>query len=192
MGELYIFTGTGAGKTTNALGLALRSIGHGHKVIVIQFLKYWNQTGEYLVQEKLKPLYEIHQFGRKDWIGLENLGDEDKKLVKDAMEFTEKLVASSYFASQNSHDSYSAEQNSQNKRPQLLILDELNLVAHCRLAPIDELVGFIKRLKDNKEMTIVITGRHAPKEFEDIADYVNIIQEKKKPKSMKSTKGIQW
>ncbi|MBI5332928.1 MAG: cob(I)yrinic acid a,c-diamide adenosyltransferase [Candidatus Aenigmarchaeota archaeon] len=200
MAEIYIFTGSGAGKTTNALGLALRSLGHGHKVIVIQFLKYWKQTGEYLVQDRFDGLYEIHQFGRKDWIGLENLGDEDKKLVKDAMEFTETLVANSYSALQSSKNISSLRsqkasafcRNSQNKKPHLLILDELNLAAHCRLAPIGELVEFLKKLKEYTEMTIVITGRHAPKEFEDIADYVNVIEEKKKPKEMKSIKGIQW
>ncbi|MFH0837190.1 MAG: cob(I)yrinic acid a,c-diamide adenosyltransferase [Candidatus Aenigmatarchaeota archaeon] len=172
MGEIYVFTGSGAGKTTNALGLALRALGHGHKVIVIQFLKYWKQTGEYLVQDRFNGLYEIHQFGRKDWIGLDNLNDDDRKLVKDAMVFTEDVV--------------------NEKKPQLLILDELNLVAHCKLVPINELVEFIKNLKEYKDMTIVITGRNAPKEFEDLADCVNEICEKKQMKNMISRKGIQW
>ena len=44
---IYLYTGEGAGKTTNALGLALRCLGHGYKVVIIQFLKWWKKTGEY-------------------------------------------------------------------------------------------------------------------------------------------------
>lgn len=173
MGEIYLFTGPGGGKTTNALGLALRSLGHDHKVIIIQFLKWWKQTGEYKVQKKLAPLYEIYQFGRKGWIGLDNLTQEDKDLVKKTMVFTENIV--------------------QKKKPNLLILDELNLAAHCKLAPIDEIVGWINRLKEtNADMTIVITGRHAPEKLMEIADYANIIEVKKIPKKFSTTKGIQW
>ncbi len=172
MGEIYLFTGPGGGKTTNALGLALRSIGHDHKVIIIQFLKWWTQTGEYKVQEKLAPLYEIHQFGRKGWIGLENLTDDDRKLVRDAMEFTEKAV--------------------KEKNPNLLVLDELNLAAHCNLVPMDDIIAWLERLKQNKNMTIAITGRHAPEKLLEIADYVNIIEVKKIPKQFGTTKGIQW
>src|SRR3989338_8986615 len=109
MGDIYLFTGPGGGKTTNALGLALRSIGHDHKVVIIQFLKWWKQTGEYKVQKKLEPFYEIYQFGRKGWIGLDNLTSEDIDLVKKAMDFTSKIV--------------------EEKKPNLLILDELNLAA---------------------------------------------------------------
>jgi len=78
MGYIYLYTGTGAGKTTNALGLALRSVGHGHKVVIIQFMKWWKKTGEYKIKKKLYPHYEIYQFGRKGWIGLKKLEEKDK------------------------------------------------------------------------------------------------------------------
>jgi len=92
MGYIYLYTGTGAGKTANALGLALRSIGHKHKVIIVQFLKWWTNTGEYKVQKQLAPYYEIYQFGRKGWVGLSNLGDEDRELAKKALKFAEQIV----------------------------------------------------------------------------------------------------
>lgn len=92
MGYIYLYTGTGAGKTANALGLTLRSIGHKHKVIMVQFLKWWKNTGEYKVQKQLAPYYEIYQFGRKGWVGLSNLGDEDRELAKKALKFAEQIV----------------------------------------------------------------------------------------------------
>jgi len=55
MGYIYLYTGTGGGKTANALGLALRSVGHNKSVIIIQFLKWKKDIGEYLVKDKLAP-----------------------------------------------------------------------------------------------------------------------------------------
>jgi len=63
MGYIYLYTGTGAGKTTNALGLALRSMGHERKVVIIQFLKWRKDIGEYKIKDKLRHYYEIYQFG---------------------------------------------------------------------------------------------------------------------------------
>src|SRR5512136_2217732 len=73
MGYVYLYYGTGGGKTANALGLALRAVGHHKSVVIIQFLKWKKDIGEYLVKEQLKPYYEIYQFGREAW-----LGEEDK------------------------------------------------------------------------------------------------------------------
>src|SRR4030042_109148 len=92
MAYVYLYTGTGAGKTANALGLALRSVGHKHRVIIVQFLKWWKNTGEYQIRDMLAPYYEIYQFGRKGWIGLGSLGDEDKKLAHKALEFAGKTA----------------------------------------------------------------------------------------------------
>jgi len=110
LGHIYLYTGTGGGKTTNALGLALRSVGHRYKVVIIQFMKWWKNTGEYKIRRKLAPYYEIYQFGRKGWIGLNNLTEEDKKLAEEALEFTKKIV--------------------KEKKPHLLVLDEINLAVH--------------------------------------------------------------
>ena len=74
MGHVYLYYGTGGGKTIASLGLALRSLGHGHRVIIIQFLKHWKKTGEYRAAKTLGPLYEIRQFGKPGWI---KSGDEE-------------------------------------------------------------------------------------------------------------------
>jgi len=170
MGNTYLYTGTGAGKTTNALGLALRSIGHKRKVIIIQFLKWWKNTGEYKISKMLAPYYEIYQFGRKGWHGLGNLGEEDKKLARRALKFAENIV--------------------KEKRPHLLVLDEINLALYCKLLDVGEVLEFLDRIP--KKTDVVLTGRFAPKELVDRAEFVNEIVDVKHPKEMVTTKGIQY
>jgi len=170
MGYVYLYTGIGAGKTTNALGLALRSVGHKRKVVIIQFLKWWKNTGEYKIRKMLAPYYEIYQFGRKGWHGLGNLGEEDKELAHEALRFAEKIV--------------------NEKKPHLLVLDEVNLALHCKLLDIEEILEFLDNLP--KETDIVLTGRFAPKELVKRAEFVNEILDIKHPHEMVTTKGIQW
>ena len=170
MGYIYLYTGTGAGKTANALGLALRSVGHKRKVVIIQFLKWWKNTGEYKVQRMLAPYYEIYQFGRKRWHGLNNLGEEDKRLAHDALKFAEKIV--------------------KEKKLHLLVLDEINLALHCNLLRVKEVVEFLDKIP--KRTDVVLTGRFAPKKLIDRAEFVNEIIDVKHPKETVTTKGIQF
>jgi cob(I)alamin adenosyltransferase len=161
VGHTYLYTGTGAGKTANALGLALRSVGHKRNVVIIQFLKWWKNTGEFKIQEMLAPYYEIYQFGRKDWIGLGNLGEEDKKLAVKGLKFAEKVI-----------------------------LDEINLALYCQLLDVKDVIDFLNRIP--KDIDVVLTGRFAPKELIDRADFVNEIRDVKSPKNMVTTIGIQY
>lgn len=170
MGYLYLYIGTGAGKTTNALGLALRSVGHRHKVIIIQFMKWWKNIGEYKVQKMLAPYYEIYQFGRKGWIGLSNLNDEDRKLAEKALKFAEKIT--------------------NEKKPSLLVLDEINLALYCQLLDVREVIDFLNRIPKNTD--VVLTGRFAPQELIERADFVNEVKDVKYPKNMVTTIGIQY
>lgn len=183
MGYIYLYTGTGAGKTTNALGLALRSIGHERKVVIIQFLKWWKDIGEYKIKDKLAPYYEIYQFGRPAWLGekditisfgeqtfkVESFKDVDRELAKKALEFARKVLR---------------------ERPNLLVLDEINLVLHWKLLDVNDVLELLDDLPE--ETDIVLTGRFAPKELIEKADFVNIIEEVKIPKKFKLTKGIQY
>jgi cob(I)alamin adenosyltransferase len=170
MGYVYLYTGMGAGKTANALGLALRSVGHKRKVVIIQFLKWWKNTGEYKIRNMLAPYYEIYQFGRKGWHGLSNLGEEDKKLARKALKFAEKIV--------------------KEKKPYLLVLDEVNLALHCNLLDVKQVLGFLDRVP--KKTDVVLTGRFAPKELIERAEFVNEIIAIKYPKEMVTTKGMQY
>ncbi|HEY4675213.1 MAG TPA: cob(I)yrinic acid a,c-diamide adenosyltransferase [Candidatus Bathyarchaeia archaeon] len=170
MGYIYLYTGTGAGKTVNALGLALRSVGHKRRVVIIQFLKWWKNTGEYKIRKLLEPYYEIYQFGRKGWHGLGNLDEEDKKLARKALRFAEKIV--------------------NEKKPHLLVLDEINLALYCRLLDIKEVLDFLDRVP--KQTDVVLTGRFAPQELINRAEFVNEIVGTKAPREMVMTKGIQY
>jgi len=165
-----LYTGTGGGKTTNALGLALRCVGHGLKVVIIQFMKWWKNIGEYKVKDRLAPYYEIYQFGREGWIGLENLTEEDKKLAKKGLEFARKIV--------------------KEKRPHLLVLDEINLAVYCKLLDVKEVLRFLDEIPE--ETHVVLTGRFALKELIERADIVNEIVEIKAPEEVPTTIGIQY
>ncbi|MBI5133126.1 MAG: cob(I)yrinic acid a,c-diamide adenosyltransferase [Thaumarchaeota archaeon] len=187
MGYSYLYTGTGAGKTTNALGLALRSIGHNHKVVIIQFLKWWKNTGEYKARKKLKPYYEIYQFGRPGWFTISNhkastykygnhkfvvksVEELDRKLAQHALGFARKVL--------------------REKKPHLLVLDEINLALHWKLLDVKDVIKLLDEIP--KRTDVVLTGRHAPKELMDRVDFINEIVDLKHPEKIPTTKGIQY
>jgi len=182
-GYIYLYYGTGGGKTANALGLALRSVGHGKKVVIIQFLKWKKDIGEYMIKDRLKPYYEIYQFGREAWLGeeekitefgdekfkVENIKDQDKELARKALDFASQVLK---------------------KKPHLLVLDEINLAAQWKLLEVKDVVKLLDSVPE--ETSVVMTGRLAPKELIDRADFVNVVQEIKMPKRFKLTEGIQY
>lgn len=169
-GMIYLYTGTGGGKTTNALGIALRCVGHRQKVVIIQFLKWWKKTGEYKIRKMLAPHYEIYQFGRKGWIGLKNLNTRDKRLAKRGFNFAKKVL--------------------KERKPRVLVLDEINLALHCKLLDVKEVVEFLKSVPADTD--VVLTGRYAPEELWEVSDFINQIVDIKHPKELIATKGIQY
>jgi cob(I)alamin adenosyltransferase len=184
MGYIYLYTGTGGGKTANALGLALRSLGHNKSVVIIQFFKWRKDIGEYMIKDKLGPLYEIYQFGRPAWLGeeektaefagekfkVEGIKNQDKQLAGKALEFAVQVL--------------------KEKKPHLLVLDEINLAVFWKLLEVKEVLELLDNVPE--ETTVVMTGRYAPQELIDKADFVNVIQDVKMPKRFKLTEGIQY
>jgi cob(I)alamin adenosyltransferase len=184
MGYVYLYVGTGGGKTTNALGLALRSVGHGKHVVVVQFFKWKKDIGEVLVQEKLAPFYEIYQFGREVWLGekatrakfadeefeVECVKSEDKRLAKAALDFAAKVM--------------------REKKPHLLVLDEVGLATQWKMLDVKEVLRVLEKVP--AETTVVMTGRLAPKELVDRADFVNEVKLVKMPEKFELTEGIQY
>jgi cob(I)alamin adenosyltransferase len=184
MGYIYLYTGTGAGKTANALGLALRTVGHNKKAVIVQFCKWRKDTGEVLVKEKLGDLYEIHMFGREVWLGktqgtedfagekfqVEGVTDRDRELAEDAL-----VVAANIMIE---------------KKPNLLVLDEVNLAIYWKLLDVEKVLEVLNIVPN--ETTVVLTGRYAPQELIDRADFVNVILNAKMPNSFKTTEGIQY
>jgi cob(I)alamin adenosyltransferase len=170
MGYIYLYTGTGGGKTANALGLALRTVGHKRSVIIIQFMKWWRNTGEYKIRKTLEPYYEIHQFGRKGWHGLNNLKEEDRKLARKALNFARQAMIG--------------------KKPHLLVLDEINLAVHTKLLNVNDVLALLDLVP--KRTHVVLTGRFAPKELIERADFVNEVVAVKYPEKIPTTKGVQY
>ena len=167
-GTVYLYTGEGGGKTTNALGLALRCLGHGYRVVIIQFLKWWKNTGEYKFRGKV-PNYEIYQFGRKGWIGIGNLTEEDRELCLQALEFAREKAR---------------------ERPRLLVLDEINLALDSKLLEVGDVIEFLKTVP--RATNVVLTGRRAPRQLIDFADFVNEVVDVKHPEVIPAVRGIQY
>ncbi|MCD6510621.1 MAG: cob(I)yrinic acid a,c-diamide adenosyltransferase [Thermoprotei archaeon] len=167
MGKIFLYYGTGAGKTTNALGLALRCVGHGLKVVIIQFMKGRKDIGEYLVKSRLEPEYEIYQFGRKGWVNLRNPSEEDKELARKGLEKAKEALS---------------------RRPHLLVLDEICLAAYIGLVDVQEVLRLLDEVPE--ETDVVLTGRYCPPELVNRADIVNMIVEVKAPRQIYTRIGI--
>jgi cob(I)alamin adenosyltransferase len=184
MGYVYLYVGTGGGKTANALGLALRSVGHKKRVVIVQFFKWKKDIGEMLIKERLAPYYEIYQFGREAWLGekdqtaefggetfsVEGVKTHDKKLAKEALDFAAKIM--------------------KEKKPHLLVLDEVGLATQWQMLDVKDVLKLLENVP--AETTVVMTGRLAPKEFVERADFVNEVRQVKMPKHFKLTEGIQY
>lgn len=169
MGDIYLYTGTGPGKTTNALGLALRTVGWEQKAVIIQFLKGRKDIGEYQIREKLKPFYEIHQFGREEFIDPENPSEQDRELAEKGLNFAQKKLK---------------------EAPDLLVLDEINYAVAWDLLDVEKVLKLLETIPKNT--TVVLTGRYAPKKLVERAEFVNEVKEVKSPEEMPYEKGIQY
>lgn len=181
MGHVYLFTGNGGGKTTNSLGIAMRSLAHGKNVLIVQFMKWNDQTGEYLFakqwnkfreENKKLPEFKVVQYGRKGWHGVKNLTDEDGIKTRQAL-----------------HYAYVEGKFSDYK---LVILDEINYAVHCKLLDVKDVKEVIRLIMVDDAVDVIMTGRHASKDLKDFADFVNEINVIKTSDKMVCTEGIQW
>jgi cob(I)alamin adenosyltransferase len=153
-GTIQIYTGDGKGKTTAALGLALRACGHGMKVLMIQFMKGSKEYGEFIIADEI-PGFTLIQSGLPTFVEKGNPSEEDLRLAREGMELAAKVV-----------DDASCD---------ILILDEINVAVDYGLVDIREVLDLIKRRPP--KMEIVLTGRYAPVEFTEIADLVTEMRE---------------
>ncbi len=190
--QVYLYTGEGAGKTTNALGLALRSIGHKKKVVIVQFMKWWKNLGElkFAKIKSIKRYYSIYQFGRPGWLkireGMNNIIKINGKKFKvrsvqqldrirclEGIKFTKQIV--------------------KKQKPHLLVLDEIVLANYLKLISFEEIVDLLKFIKKyNNKCSVVMTGRYASKQLIDLSDYANEISIIKMPKKLSSIPGVQY
>lgn len=170
MGSLHVITGRGFGKTTSALGVALRCAGQGKRAVIVQFMKGRKNVGEYRIAKKLRPNYDIHQFGSQKWVNLKKPSEEDKKRAQDGLRFACVVL--------------------KEKKPDLLVLDEINLAAAIGLIDKKDVLEMLKTAPE--KTTLYLTGRRAPKEFIRVADYAVEFKILKIPKKFETKKGITY
>lgn len=161
---LIVFTGNGKGKTTAAIGQAIRGLGHNKRVLMIQFIKGDWETGEKSFPKKFRipnSRFQILALG-KGFVGI--LGDKlpfakHKKAAQKALMIAQKAIKS--------------------KKWDLIILDEINVAVNLKLIKAAGVLKILKNLPEEK--TIILTGRNAPKSFIKVADLATEIKEIKHP-----------
>ena len=185
LGLVHVVTGDGKGKTTGSLGLAVRALGSNLSVYMIQFLKS-GTTGEiYTIQKHLSGM-NIIQFGvdavRERQQKLEIFRDKGSKFVFNPDE-EEKEAAMMGFGH--------AKKIIKSGEYNLVILDEINVVLDKGLIPIKEV---LELMENHGNVELYFTGRDAPQEIIDKADYASLVKSVKHPwqRGIKARKGIEF
>jgi cob(I)alamin adenosyltransferase len=149
-GYIQVYTGDGKGKTTAALGLALRAAGHGLKTYIGQFLK-GQDYGELQSAKKLSPLITIEQFGRKGFVHVTR--DPDQEDIEMAMGGLEKCLEAMLSGVYT-----------------LIILDEVSVAIDFSLIEEQKVHDFLDQKPGHVE--VILTGRYAPESLIARADLV--------------------
>lgn len=171
-GMCVIFTGNGKGKTTAALGLALRFLGHGKRVCIIQFIKsIERESGERTALERFRPECEIHAMGR-GFIFNEKPDQKHHAAARNAWEFAQASVLSARF--------------------DLVILDEISYL--FELGVLDAVTVWEVLADRPAGVTVCLTGRNMPDYFIERADLVTRMEEVKHPyqKGMTNILGVDY
>lgn len=170
-GLVLIITGNGKGKTTSALGQALRAIGHGYRVCMVQFMK-GKQYGEIIAAEKYLPNFKVFQYGMDSFVMRDKPAPIDVELAQQGLEIARRLIGS------NEYD--------------MVILDEINVAVDFKLIPLEEVLELVRTKPPG--LDLVMTGRYAPEELRELADMVSEVQEIKHhyAAGIKSREGIEF
>ncbi|HNS17829.1 MAG TPA: cob(I)yrinic acid a,c-diamide adenosyltransferase [Bacteroidales bacterium] len=169
-GYIQVYTGNGKGKTTAALGLAIRAAGAGKKVFMAQFVKGRPYSEQELIEQHL-PQITIRQYGLGCFI-INNPTPDDIRAAREGLTEVEKKIASGDY--------------------DLIILDEATIALYYNLFSVNELIRVIQ--SGSVETEIVLTGRYAPAELIQIADLVTEMKEVKHyfSRGVEARKGIEY
>jgi len=170
-GLIQVYTGDGKGKTSAAFGSALRALGRGLKVYVVQFIKGGFDYGELYIAKQL-PSLKLSAFGRGRFITETPPSQKDVQLAREAFELAKKVVDSGEY--------------------DIVILDEINVVVNLKMIGVDEVVELIKNKP--KHVELILTGRYAPAQIIEAADLVTEMREVKHPfaQGVPPRKGIEY
>ena len=155
-GLVLVHTGNGKGKTTAAFGQALRAVGQGLRVCVIQFMK-GRKYGEFLAAERYLPNLTIHLSGLDSFVMRDKPAPVDIELARKGLDMAREAVSSGNY--------------------DMVILDEINVAVDFKLIPLEEVINLIR----NKPaaLDLVLTGRYAAPEIMELADTVSEVREVK-------------
>ena len=169
-GTIQLYTGNGKGKTTAALGAALRAVGHGKRVAMIQFMK-GRLYGELEAAKRLAG-FVIEQYGRDEFVDPKHPDPVDVELAEDGWRRAEELVRDTGL--------------------DMLILDEINVAVSFELIPLERVIAFMK--SKPKHLELILTGRFAAPEMIELADTVTEMREVKHhyARGVKARKGIEF
>ena len=155
-GLVIVYTGNGKGKTTAALGMALRAVGYEHKVCMLQFIKGSWHYGEIDSSKKLEPNFELIPVG-KGFVGIlddNSPREEHEKYAAEAVKICrEKIFSGKY---------------------DVVILDEVNYAINLDLIDVQDIIKIIK--EKPFELDLVLTGRNVREEIVELADLVSVYE----------------
>jgi cob(I)alamin adenosyltransferase len=150
-GYIQVYTGSGKGKTTAALGLALRAAGRGMKTYIAQFMKKTEYGELWAIRDHLKAYITIEQFGLPEFhTSGEKISEEERNAAQAGIEAVKRAVAGGTY--------------------QIVILDEVNVALYFKIVEIDTILEIMDQKPDQVEL--ILTGRHAPMEIQKRADLV--------------------
>ena len=157
-GLVQVFTGDGKGKTSAALGIVLRALGHGLRVCIVVFMKGNYPYGEWQALSQL-PGVEVHKFGTEEFVDPHNLKPLEIEGAREGLACSRQAMLSSKF--------------------DIIVMDEVNVAAAWQLIELDDLVTLIKDRPGNVEL--ILTGRGADKKIIELADLVTECSKVKHP-----------
>jgi len=171
-GLVQIYTGNGKGKTTAAFGLALRAVGHGFRVYIIQFMKGNDGYGELAGIKRLSPECQLEHFGGRGWVHKGERLEENVEEANKAFLRAEEIILSGNW--------------------DIVILDEIVNAIWFELIPESQVLELLSKKPPHVEL--ILTGRNASQSLIERADLVTEMVEKKHPyeKGIKSRKGIEF
>ncbi|ABY93459.1 cob(I)yrinic acid a,c-diamide adenosyltransferase [Thermoanaerobacter brockii subsp. lactiethylicus] len=172
-GLIQVYTGDGKGKTTASIGLGIRAVGRGFKVYMVQFLK-GTDTGELHTLKNIEN-FKVFRFQSTEkffW----SLNEEEKKILAEDMKKAYEFVVDVL----------------QNKKCDILILDEIMAAIHSKMYTVEDVLKLIDMKPP--EMELVLTGRSAPQEIIERADLVTEMKAIKHPfeKGIPARYGIEY
>lgn len=170
-GYIQIYTGNGKGKTTAAIGQAIRAAGNGYRSLIIQFMKEYPYS-ELIALKSFKEFIEVEQYGGDDFVYKKELPTrkEKEKAQKGIKRVEEEFTKDNF---------------------DIIVLDEIIVSIYFKLIEVGDVIDLMKKKPTNKEL--ILTGRYCPEELIDLADLVTEMKEVKHyyQKGITSRKGFE-